>query len=107
MERSQQRLATLEQEKAGLLARLQQGQGQQQQGGDAAAAVPGGEGGEAVAASGEAAGGASRAATEDSLRQELQAQVWAGGCARMGGGSFCWMPRGCASRCMHAAHVQD
>lgn len=80
MERSQQRLATLEQEKAGLLARLQQGQGQGQQGGDAAAAVPGGEGGEAAAVSGEeAAGGTSRAATEDSLRQELQAQVWAGG----------------------------
>ncbi|KAI3427262.1 hypothetical protein D9Q98_007195 [Chlorella vulgaris] len=63
MERSQQRMATLEQEKASLLARLQQ---QQQQGG--------GDGdGEAGAVAAGPAGGGGRLA-EDSLRQELYAQ---------------------------------
>ncbi|EFN56705.1 hypothetical protein CHLNCDRAFT_144082 [Chlorella variabilis] len=62
MDRSQQRLATLEQEKAALLARLQQQQQQQQ-----AAALPGAEGGEGGA-------GSSGKAAEESLRQELYAQ---------------------------------
>ncbi|PSC73915.1 Transcription factor CCAAT displacement CDP1 [Micractinium conductrix] len=57
MERSQQRLATLEQEKKGLLARLQDG-------GAPVAGEGGGTGG---------SGGAGRAA-EESLRQELYAQ---------------------------------
>jgi hypothetical protein len=65
MERSQQRLATLEREKTGLLDRLAaQQQGQQGGGGDAGAGAAG------------APGGASRA-TEESLRQELSAQVGA------------------------------
>lgn len=68
MERSQQRMATLEQEKASLLARLQQQQ-QQQAGGD-------GDGEAGAVASG-AAGGGGRFA-EDSLRQELYAQVGVG-----------------------------
>ena len=66
MDRSQQRLATLEQEKAALLARLQQQQQQQQ-----AAALPGAEGGEGGA-------GSSGKAAEESLRQELYAQVRGG-----------------------------
>ncbi|KAL4853646.1 hypothetical protein ACK3TF_005368 [Chlorella vulgaris] len=66
MERSQQRMATLEQEKASLLARLQQQQQQQQQaGGD-------GDGEAGVAAAGPGGGGGRFA--EDSLRQELYAQ---------------------------------
>jgi DNA repair exonuclease SbcCD ATPase subunit len=68
MERSQQRMATLEQEKASLLARLQQQQ-QQQAGGD-------GDGEAGAVAAGPAGGGGRFA--EDSLRQELYAQVGVG-----------------------------
>ncbi|KAL4425119.1 hypothetical protein ABPG77_008224 [Micractinium sp. CCAP 211/92] len=58
MERSQQRLATLEREKAALLARLQEGAGAGGVGGEGGAVGP----------------GASSRATEESLRQELSAQ---------------------------------
>ncbi|KAI7841244.1 hypothetical protein COHA_005081 [Chlorella ohadii] len=72
MERSQQRLAALEQEKAALLSRLQAPHGAHQAG---AAQAEGGEG----AADGEAGargtqGGSSSRVAEDSLRQELYAQ---------------------------------
>ena len=70
MERSQQRLATLEREKQGLLTRLQQ---QQQQAGGGAAG--GEEGGEEGAGAGGLAGSGGSKVAEESLRQELYAQV--------------------------------
>ena len=70
MERSQQRLAALEQEKQGLLARLQQQQ--QQAGGGVAGGEDGGDEGAGVG--GLAGSGGSKVA-EESLRQELYAQV--------------------------------
>ena len=74
MERSQQRLATLEQEKQGLLTCLQQ----QQAGGGMAGGQEGGE--EGVGTAGLAGSGGSKVA-EESLRQELYAQVGARFCS--------------------------
>ena len=82
MERSQQRLATMEQEKAALLQRL----AAQQQGAGAGSEAAGGGGAAA------AGGGGSRAA-EESLRQELHAQVGADGLrALLNGVSFHHLP---------------
>ena len=83
MERSQQRLAALEQEKAALLSRLQGQQPGEAQAGAAQAA--GGEGaGDGEAAQRGAQPGSSTRVAEDSLRQELYAQVrctlWHGRC---------------------------
>lgn len=90
MERSQQRLAALEQEKVALLSRLQG-----QPAGAAQACGGQAEGGEG-AADGEAAergtqGSSSSRVAEDSLRQELYAQVWCAAlcCALVWSGWFC------------------
>lgn len=85
MERSQQRLAALEQEKVALLSRLQgQQQGEAQAGVAQAAGGEGAGDAEAVARGTQPGSSSISRVAEDSLRQELYAQVR---CA--------WLWRGC------------
>lgn len=86
MDRSQQRLATLEQEKAGLLQRLAASSG-------ADGAAAGGQGGDAgIGGTADEAGGSGSRAAEESLRQELHAQVGAGWAAARAARACCVLP---------------